>query len=206
MEDIIILGAGGHAHVIADIILQTQQYNIVGFIGADKSGGYGKISVIGDDTDLPRLYQQGLKKAFVAIGDNALRKKLINCVLEIGYELINVVSPYAVLSSNVELGKGIAIMPGAIVNCGTTIGDGVVLNTNCSVDHDCRIENYVHIAPGCAIAGSVHICEGVFLGVGARVIDKIRICGWIVIGAGAVIVNDILTGKMVVGVPAKIIK
>ena len=39
MEDILLLGLGGHAHSVVDSIEQDRKYNIVGFLDTEKIQG-----------------------------------------------------------------------------------------------------------------------------------------------------------------------
>lgn len=201
----IIIGAGPHSCVIAEILLQTNEYEIAGMIDSSTQPVLG-IPVIGNDNDLPRLYESGIGRAFIALGDNGLREKLALHAQKIGFKLVNAISPYAHISAYAQVGQGVAIMAGAIVNPRTVIGDGAIINTNASIDHDCRIGNYTHIAPGCAISGSTKIGSRCFLGTGTRVIDKLTIGNEVIIGAGAAVVGNLPDRCTAVGVPARIIK
>lgn len=206
MKDLLLIGAGGHAKVVADIILKNEEYKIIGLIAQKQEDGFWGIPVIGNDDCLQELYEKGVSHAFVAIGDGRVREKLTKILKEIGYEIINVISNQAVVSSTVKLGKGIVIMPGAVVNADTVIEDGCIINTNSSVDHDNCIGRFTHIAPGSAIAGFNKIGRNCFLGTGCRIIDKIQIGDNSVVGAGCVVIKDIAGNCTVVGVPAQIIK
>lgn len=203
---VIIIGAGGHAKVIVDIIIQNGIYDIAGLIDHKGNKGFWGIPVIGTDQDLQKIYDSGIRYAFVALGSNALRKKISMMAEAIGFQLINVISKNAILSEHCKIGKGIVIMPGAVVNADTAIGDGCIVNTNSSLDHDSILGNYVHIAPGVNIAGKVRVGNLTFVGVGSRVIDGITIGKNVIVGSGAVIINDVDDTCTVVGVPAKKIK
>lgn len=204
MDKVVILGAGGHAKVIADILLQNNEYEIVGLVDSRIEQTFMGLRVIGDDECLKHLYKQGVKKAFVAIGSNQLRRKLSVMLETIGFERINVISGHAVISPTACLGSGIAVMPGAVINACASIGNGCIINTNASVDHDVFIKEYTHIAPGNAIAGCVSIGECCFIGIGCRIIDNIIIGNNVTLGAGAVVLNDIEDDHLAVGIPAKI--
>lgn len=39
MEDIILLGAGGHAHSVVESIEQSGKYNIIGFLDTEENHG-----------------------------------------------------------------------------------------------------------------------------------------------------------------------
>lgn len=206
MKKIIIIGAGGHAKVIADIILQNKEYQITGLIAQKEEKGFWNIPVIGDDECLPHLFEKGIHHAFVAIGNGKIREKITGILSEIGYEIVNVISGKAVISPTVKLGRGIAIMPGAVINADTIIEDGCIVNTNASIDHDNYVDCFTHVAPGSAIAGFNRIGRNCFLGTGCRVIDKIEIGDNSIIGAGSVVIKNVEGNCTAVGVPARVIK
>lgn len=207
MEKVLIVGAGGHAKVIIDMLLQNNRYEVAGLIDKNLSAGFYGIPVLGNDDALPEIYSEGrIKYAFVALGSGALREKVTYRVKDAGFELINVISRHAIISPTVRMGAGIAIMPGAVINADVSLGDGCIINTNSSVDHEGNIGEYTHIAPGCAISGCVHIGRQCFLGTGSRVIDRINIGNNTIVGAGAAVVKDIEGNCTVVGVPARKIR
>jgi UDP-perosamine 4-acetyltransferase len=205
MEKLIILGAGGHARSVMDILLQNNDFEIIGCIDPSSSEVLDQ-PVIGNDNDLEALYLRGIKKIFVAIGDNHLRDRLFKKVESIGFQPINVISRHAMISPRANLGKGICIMAGAVINVNTVIEDNTIINTHCSIDHDCDIGRSAHIAPGVALSGTVKIGTGVQVGTGASVIDGITIGDWAFIGGGAAVVSDIPEGVLAYGVPARIIR
>lgn len=207
MHKVVIIGSGGHAKVIVDILRNSKNYSPVGFTDPNPQGKtIMGLPVLGDDSFLPELLKKGLRHAFVAIGDNRRRVELSDSVRSIGFELINAISPYAYISPTATLGVGIAIMPGAIIHPDTVIQDYVIINTGATVDHDCFIEIGCHIAGGCTIAGNVKVGLGSLLSVGCKVIPKVNIGEWTIVGAGAVVVNDLPGYSMAIGVPAKIVK
>lgn len=205
MEKIIVLGNGGHARSVCDILLQMGMYEIVGLLAKDRSQIMG-IPVLGEDEKLEELYVQGIRKAFVAIGDNQIRRKLTEKLNQIGFELGSAISPKAVISNFADIGTGAAVMPGAVINAYAVIGDGSIINTNASIDHDVKIGKFCHIAPGSSICGTTVIGDGSFIGVGSSLIDGITIGENVMIGAGAAVITDIQKNCLAAGVPAKVIK
>jgi UDP-perosamine 4-acetyltransferase len=204
-EVVVIVGSGGHAKVVIELVRAEGKYQIKGCTAPGASGFVlGDVPILGTDSVLPALLVNGAKKAFVAIGDNHLRLRLLAQVLEMGFELINAVSPNAVVSPSATLGRGIAIMAGAIINASAEIGDGAIINTNAGVDHDCRIGNGAHIGPGSALAGNVEIGCECFLGAGTCVVPGVRIGSRAIVGAGSVVVRDIPDDVTAMGVPARI--
>lgn len=210
-DKVVVVGAGGHARSVLDILLENDEYEVIGcldpiFRERKSVEGMEDVPIIGTDDELQTLYDQGVKNIFIALGSNKVRKKLYQKATKIGYVSINAVSKFARISSRASLGRGICIMAGAVINVNCQIGDGCIINTNCSLDHDCTIASFVHVAPGVAISGSTFLGEGVHVGTNSAVIDGIRIGEWSYIGAGAAVVKDIKEHTMAYGVPAVAIR
>ena len=196
---VVLVGGGGHARVILDILTANQEYEIAGFTSLEmdeKTSTMFQCSWLGTD-----VASEKTTHVFVAIGNNHRRRASTQQLKD--FTLINAISRHAILSRHATLGLGIAIMPGAIVNAGTQVGDGAIINTNASVDHDCLIGAFSHIAPGVAIAGSVRIGEEVLIGTGARIIPGVTIGNRAIIAAGAVVIHDVAPNVTVAGVAAK---
>jgi len=203
---LVIVGAGGHAKVVVDILLAQDGWDIVGLTDADPSPRkiYG-LPVLGRDEDvLPNLRRQGVEAAFVALGDNVLRLRIAARLRALGFDLPNAISPRAFVSPNATLGVGIAVMPQAAINAAATIGDFAIINTAASIDHDCVVGEGAHIGPGAVLAGWVRVGARVFVGVGAAAVPGVEIGADAVIGAGAAVIRRVPAGATSIGVPARI--
>jgi UDP-perosamine 4-acetyltransferase len=199
---VVVIGAGGHAAVCIDVLLESGT-DVIGAVSVAPSARPLQVPVFVGDEQLPRLYAEGVREAFVAIGDNRARQRATAQIEALGFTLVNALSPRAHLAESVRLGAGVAVMAGVVVNAFTTLGNGVILNTGATVDHDCVLEPFVHIAPGCHLAGTVFAAEGVFVGIGSSVIPGCRLGCWSQFGAGSVVITDIGAEVLAMGVPAR---
>lgn len=202
-NDIVIIGAGGHAKVCIELLRAMGEK--IGYCIAGNDCGpdcLGVPVVVGDD-NMTRLRSLGYHRAFIAIGANRLRLRLADAARALGYELVNAVSPHAVVSPSARLGTGVAVMAGAVLNAEVLVGDLTIVNTGATVDHDCVLGVAVHLAPQCALAGNVTVGDGAFLGIGCKVIPEVTIGARAVLGAGAVVIGNIADGQTAVGVPAR---
>ena len=205
-SEIVVVGAGGHAKVCIELLHEMGEkvaYCVGGEDSAEKCVG---ISVLKGDEHLPRLREAGYFRLFVAIGSNRLRQKLASNCIELEYQLVNAISPRAIVSPTARVGSGVAIMAGAVINAETSIADLAIINTGATIDHDCQIGTAAHIGPQCGLAGNVTVGRESFLGIGCKVIPGITIADNVVIGAGAVVISDIKNDVTAVGTPARIIK
>lgn len=196
-ERIVIIGAGGHGRVAADIARKLGYEQLVFLDDADIPGVAGKTE------DYSRYLDSSV--FFVAIGNSKIRHRIQNMLQDNGATIVSLVHPSAVISDNVVIGKGTVIMAGAVVNTGAVLGEGVIVNTCASVDHDCTIADYVHVAVGAHVCGDVQIGAHTWIGAGAIIINRLRICGNCMIGAGAVVIRSLDTPGTYVGVPARTI-
>jgi UDP-perosamine 4-acetyltransferase len=201
---VVVIGAGGHAKVVIELIRAQGRYDVVGC--TDREAKLPEVvgaPILGSDDVLPALYAKGIRHCFVALGDNALRRKLAARAISFGFELVNAISPKAIVSPTARLGRGVAIMAGAVINADATLGDLVIVNTRAAIDHDCVIGEAVHVAPGASLAGGVCIGPLAFVGAGATIIPGVNVGESTVIGAGATVISNLGPNIVAVGVPAK---
>ena len=191
-----IYGASGHGSVILDILVNND-IQVEGFIDDKPLKEFKSLPVYSRD-DI-----QSNDELIIGIGDNGIRKKLVLSLD--GIRFINAIHPRSVVSTNVKIGVGCAIMAGAIINNSTTLGDHVIVNTRSSIDHDCKVEDFVHLSPGSTICGGVTIGEGSQVGAGATILPNLTIGSNVVIGAGAVVTKNIPDNSCAIGIPARLI-
>ena len=203
----LILGAGGHARVVADLLLgQNQQ--IAGFLDPNASlwgTAWRGIPVLGGDEKLAHYHARthDLINGVGSIGCSELHRTVFERYWKAGYKFPYLVHIRATMAIDVELGEGSQIMAGAIVQTGTVIGQNVIINTGACVDHDCCIGDHAHISPGVTLSGGVRVGMSAHIGTGATVIQGIKIGRNSLIAAGAVVIRDVPDGVTVTGVPAK---
>jgi UDP-perosamine 4-acetyltransferase len=194
--------------VCLEALLDDPANEVVGAVSSDGTGVANLgVPIVGRDTDLLGLTESmSVDTVCVAIGDNAVRHRVVGHALANGLSLATATSRFAMISRSVTVGPGTVLLPGAVVNAATTIGTGAIVNTNASIDHDCVIGDAVHVAPGSTLGGGVTVGDGAFVGLGARILPGVTVGRWAVVGAGAVVVHDVEAGSVVVGNPARVLR
>lgn len=206
MEDIILLGAGGHAKSVIDVIESESRFQIVGILDVREKVGQScsGYEIIGTDQDLDKLIKS-VKYFHVSIGHmpyQNIRANLFQLVKEAGGLLPSVISPNAIVSNKSNIGEGSIIMHGAMVNANAHIGSNCIINSKALIEHDAVVGNHVHIATGAIVNGDVKIKNSVFMGSGSIVNQSIEIGAGVVIASGAVVISDVKEGALVAGSPA----
>lgn len=205
----IIIGTGGHARVILDILNYDRNIEIVAFLDKEIHGPFEKIMdipVLGGHSVLPDMLKIGIKGTIIGVGDNKIRKDYYEKFRNMGMELVNAIHPTVHIAHNVKIGKGVVIAAGATIATGAEIGNDVIVNTGAIIEHEDILEDHVHIAPGTVLAGRVKVKEGTFIGAGSVVKQYVTIGENAIIGAGSVVLEDIPENTVAVGAPAKVIR
>jgi len=204
---VLIVGAGSHAQVVADILLRMRDcgeaVEPVGYVDDNPTLAGQKrlgLPVLGTTGDIDKLAHDAV---VVAVGDNANRRRLFDRLRQSGERFFTARHPQSVVAPDVVLGEGTMVIAGVVVNTGSTVGANVILNTSCSVDHHNRIGDHVHIAPGVRLGGEVVVAEGALVGIGVTVTARWRVGSWSVVGAGSLVHHDVTDGVVSVGSPAR---
>ncbi len=203
MKKVLIIGAGGHAQVVVDILKLQPQFIPLGYVDDNPNlqrETFLDLPVLGTTQDIPHLPHDAL---IIAIGNNRIRYKLVQILSAAGEQFVNAIHPHATIAASCQLGVGNMICAGAIINPGTTIGNHVIVNTKASLDHHNQIEDAVHIAPGVTLGGDVTVHTGAFVGIGATVMPQMQIGSWATVGAGALVHRPVPAHTTVVGIPAQ---
>lgn len=202
-KKVVIIGAGGHAKVIADIVVRSQDI-LLGFLDDNLEKEKKVIcnyKVLGKIEECIKLKEQNNEIQFIiAIGSNLIRKKIVEKYKLNYYTAIH---PSAQIGLEVKIEEGTVVMANACINSCAKIGKHSIINTGAIIEHDNIIENFVHISPQAALAGTVKVGESTHVGIGAIIKNNIEICSNCTIGSGAVVVKNIIEEGTYVGVPAR---
>ncbi|MEZ4866343.1 MAG: NeuD/PglB/VioB family sugar acetyltransferase [Caldilineaceae bacterium] len=204
---VLIIGAGGHGQVVANILLQARAqgsvWEPIGYLD-DNQAIVGQrrlgLPILGAINQLAEITHDGI---IIAVGENYRRAELFNRFSAAAEEMITVCHPTAVIAPNVPLGPGTVVGAGVVINPGSRIGANVILNTHCTIEHHNVIGDHAHIAPGACLGGDVEVGDGAMVGIGASVLPQCWIGAWSTVGGGALVHRTVAEHVTVVGVPAQ---
>ena len=201
MKPLMIIGTGGHASVITDIIKTLNCYTIKGYLDDACSGYTQSDGLIYDGIEHIERYKDYY--FVVAIGDNKQRAAVYHRLSLDDKYFATIIHPTACIGSNVTIQAGTVVMPHAVIQANTCIAKQCIINTKACVEHDNDIRSFTHIGPNATLAGNVHVGSKCLLGASATVIPNITIQDNVVVGAGSTVIHDIQSDLTVVGSPAK---
>lgn len=207
MESVIIIGAGGHARVLIDMLLNSSKYYIIGITDTNirTNRQVMGFDIIGcDDAILEYLPDQvQLINGIGFVPGFTVRSRIYNYFKKKQFNFPALLHPTAIVSGNADIREGVQIMAGAIVQAGARIGENSIINTKASIDHDCQIGPNVHVASGATLCGNVVVSNDVFIGAGATITPGVYIGSNAIIAAGAVVLEDVADNDLVMGIPAR---
>lgn len=202
MEELILVGFGGHAKSVADSIEDSGQYRIAGFTDMKALSDYHGYPYLGKREALEEKYRSGIHRAVVSIGfmgNGTVRDELYDMLREIGYELPPIIDPTAIVSSDAVVEEGAFIGKGAIINAGSVIGKMCIINTGAVVEHENCVGAFSHISVHATLCGRVTVGEHTLIGAGTTVIQDTHIGGNCIIGAGSIVLGDVPDGEKAYG-------
>lgn len=193
-ENIILIGAGGHALSCIDVIEQGNKYNIHGLVGLKdevgrKINGY---DVIATQDELVTL-SKDFRYAFIAIGqikNVKLRIDLYESVLNTGFKIPSIISPQSFISRTVQIGEGTIIMNGVILNSGVRIGNNCIINSKALIEHGTQVADHCHISTGAILNGDCIVESKSFVGSGAIVKHGITIKTSSLVNMGQIVTKN----------------
>lgn len=203
-KPVILIGNGGHAAVVTDILLQ-QTRPIIGFTAPEKQKNRFSVSYLGTDDiiDTFKPIDIELVLCLGTINVSPVRAQIFNEFKDKGYRFTSVIHQHAFISPHATLGEGVQIMAGSVIETFAEIADNTIINTSSSINHDCRIGKHCHIAPGTTLSGNVTVGDLTHIGTGSTVIQNIQIGSQVLIGAGSLVLRPIKDKSKAFGVPAK---
>ncbi len=200
-KPIVLIGSGGHASVLLDI-LKGQGQNIRYIVSPNvdcKRRVFEGIDVFNNDDDVFKLNKNEviLINGIGSMPGNTLREMIYHKFTNMGYQFGRVISDQALISTYATLSDDTQVIGSSIIHSGTAIGKNTIINTSSVIDHDCSIGDHNHIAPSATLSGGVKTRSNVHVGTGANIIQNISIGMDVVIGAGVTITNNIDNGSVV---------
>ena len=188
MKSLLLIGAGGHARSLIDLIETQGDWHIHGLIGLPEQVGCTVLSypVLGTDEDLPTLREE-CGAAVLAIGqlpNPAPRQRLASQLEHLGFLCPALISAHAVVSRHASLGAGSVVGHGAIVNAGAAVGVHCTVNSRALIEHDAKIGDHCHLSTGALVNGMVEIGHGSFVGSGAMIREGLVLPPGTTISAG----------------------
>jgi sugar O-acyltransferase (sialic acid O-acetyltransferase NeuD family) len=212
---VVMLGAGGYAAVIHEILNTRPDVLLIGC--TDKALGISERSIdegvtlriLGDDDILPQLADQypGLHAVF-ALGPELMdvRARLIRRLDLEKLPPFTAIHPSAIVSPRAKIEAGTVVRGGAVISTASQIGRCCLVNLGASIDHDAHLAANVYVGQGAQISSHVQVGDNVVIEMGASINGRVTIGTGARVTGGAFVNTDVPDYAVVVGVPARVVR
>ena len=202
-NDLVLIGAGGHARSCIDVIEQEGKFRIAGLVGVSEEVG-SRIShyeVMSTDAGLGELAVR-FQYALVTLGQihsPADRIRLFDLSVKAGFVFPTLIAPTAYVSPHATIGEGTIIMHGAIINPGVVVGKNCIINSRVLIEHGSQVADHCHVSTGAILNGNTSVGIGSFIGSGAIIKEGLSIGAGSVVGMGLSVRHDLSENSLFLG-------
>ena len=210
MKDLVVLGAGGSAGSIVELIgainSVSLNWRLLGFLDDDPA--LAGTTLHGMQVLGPIDHAISMASSAFVIGVANYKRPSQRRDIAIRLNLpperfATLIHPLASISNDSAIGRGVLIFPFAVVSDGASIGDHAFISQFCFVEHDSSLGDGTVMAPRSSLSGRSRLGADAFAGAHSVLRERISVGEGAVVGMGAVVVSDVGPGETVVGNPAR---
>lgn len=210
MEKVIIFGNESLAREAFFFLKHYSDYQVVAFT-VDKeyvtSGTLFNLPVSPFDS-IETAFPPDSHKMLIAVGyvqNNKIRKERYFQSKEMGYQLINAISPMSIMHPETTRGNNCFIGHYAVISPYAKIGNNVLIGNGCIIGHDVIIGDHCFFSDAVTVGGGVNIGSCCYLGTNSTIRNRVSIGKECVIGAGAIILANTEDRSVFLGEPATLL-
>jgi sugar O-acyltransferase (sialic acid O-acetyltransferase NeuD family) len=201
----IIIGAGGHAIEVLDIIKIKKNIVFFDSVSTDKKKLFSYPIIHSKKEAVAYLAKD--KRFILGLGNGLARYKMTDYFKEIGGVLTSIISNKSFIGSQkVSLGRGVNVMHHVFISSDVRIGEGVLVNASSNIHHGVVVEDFVEIAPQAVLLGSCSVGKFSMIGAGVVILPNVHVGENVLVGAGSVVTRDLENNAVYTGNPAKKLK
>ena len=203
-NDLVLIGAGGHARSCIDVIEQDGKFRIAGLVGVGEEVDSRILNyeVMSTDAGLDELAAR-FQYALITLGQinsPVERMRLFDLSVKAGFVFPTIIAPSAYVSPHATIGEGTIIMHGAIINPGVVVGRNCIINSRALIEHGSQVADHCHVSTGAILNGNTSLGIGSFIGSGATIKEGVSIGARSLVGMGLSVRHDLSENCLFLGV------
>lgn len=179
---IVIYGIKSSGKIIAEILKENSNYDIVGFIGnkEEKKKLKGKkifldLPFLGDEELIPKLILNGIDGFIIGVGNINLKEEIFYKFEKKGLKPVSAISKYAKIFPGTKIGKGSTIGNSCIISSNVKIGNNTFVGTNSIIEIGVEISNNCKVGSNVFIGADAKIGKNVNIGVSSTILTNCKV-------------------------------
>ena len=204
---LLIYGSGGLGREVYDLAIRinnkNQRWSEIAFIDdirPDSELDGVKVLKFSD------ILQFENTECIVAVGEPNSREKLYQKLKHNNQKIATLIDPSAVVSNSATVEEGGIICAFVLLAANSYIHINSLIQPFVVIGHDTVIGRHSVISPGVLPGGGIITGEKVYIGMGATIKEKLTIGDNSIIGMGACVFQDIPSGVIALGNPARVMR
>ncbi len=209
MKNLIILGAGGTAATIQDVVdainAVTPTWKIVGALDDNPKligGSIAGIKVLGPIVDAHKYSDCFFISSIAHPQNRIIRRRIFERAKTQGCKFGTIIHPTAIVSKDATIGEGCFIDAYSIVSGLVVLEDDVFIQNTCSIGHESIIRAHTTLSVNVKVSGSVIVGSDCYLGTNSCTSHDVEIPDDTLIAMGSAVIQSIKDGGTWIGVPA----
>lgn len=207
----LVIGAQGFAKQILVVLSQlnlTKDLVFYDDLNQDAPDTlYNSFPVLHSVKEARDYFEKTGREFTIGVAGVGNRKHLFEKFTALGGNVVNVISPTAIIGEfDCRIGEAVSVLAGSVIENSVHIGRGTLINLHALITHDSNVGEFCELSPGVICLGRSAIGDYVTIGTGAIIMPRVRIGANAIIGAGALVSEDVEPGKVVMGIPARVIR
>lgn len=189
--DILVYGTGSQAAHVLDAVETKGAGSIAAFLDyAPRAAGLKGIPIF-HASNLAILHQRGARLLHICLPEVSREARIAHEADALGFELVNILHPSAVVSPRATLGRNVYLGPLTVTGPECELGDFCRLLNGASVAHHSRLGTGVRVSDGARVAGHVSIGANTLIGINATVNLRLAVGSGVVVVSGANVYRDV---------------
>jgi sugar O-acyltransferase (sialic acid O-acetyltransferase NeuD family) len=211
--DLVIVGAGGFGRETAQAVVALAEagvpWRLLGYID-DAPGQESRIIdgtvVLGGRDRIKQLPQASVVICTGRPGNYASRRRIVSDLSMPPERFATIVHPTAAVSRSSSIGPGSVLLAHVALTSAVEVGAHVAIMPHVTLTHDDVIDDFATIASGARLGGGVRIGRGAYVGAGVMIRENRTIGAGALVGMGSVVTKDVPAHEVWVGVPARYLR
>ncbi len=199
-------GLGREILETAKMLAPTKGWDTIVFINDFEPGTkiHG-IELVSYQTFLQK-YSQKDSEIIIGVGEPKDRELLYEKCCNDSIPVATIIHPSVHIPNSSIIGSGAYIAQNSMISCDVKIAENVLMQPNALVGHDSTIGRSTVLSSNSVVAGHCHVGKQTFLAIGVSIKDRITIGDDSIVGMASCVVQDIPSGVIAMGSPARIVK